>query len=197
MRRILFILGFVIASVCPSMAQQYDTMDLLVGGKLGAGMSNMTSVDADVQVFPYAGIYGELYVGKNMSMSLEVAYAHKGANNVNNVADYNIHYINTSYLFKYFPVKNLGIYTGLSLGRQIGARMKAQGSSVSISDDVKRGDFSIPVGLEYTFGRNWTVDARWHWSPGKIAKSDAQKTILGNAHNQLISLTVGYKFLVF
>lgn len=193
-----------LSSVNAQKKHNYDTMDLLVGGKVGIGASTLTSIDAKYQFFPTAGIYGELFINPSLSMSLELAYVHKGGNDTYAVKapeygpyDYHLHYINTSYLVKYYVTKELGIYTGLTLGRSVGAKSKFEGSTTDIKDEVKSGDFSIPVGLEYNIGKNLTLDARYHWSTGKIAKTDKAKYILGDAHNSLITLTIGYKFLVF
>lgn len=205
MKRFILAIAFVCVSLSTVMAQgkyNYEVWDVVVGGKLGVGTSTFTSVDADRQVFPYGGIYGELYVGNTTTMSLEVAYAHKGGNNVagapdGGTYDFNLNYINLSYIVKYLPTKYLGVYAGLSMGRMFDAKAKTGGESTKIMDYLKKGDFSIPLGLEYTIDRNWTVDLRYHFSPSTIAKTDWSKSVLDKAHNQLISLTVGYKIQVF
>lgn len=210
MKRLILAITLVFASLSSVTAQSkynYEVWDVVVGGKLGVGTSTLTSVDADRQVFPYGSIYGELYVGNTTTMSLEVGYAHKGGNNVAGTAkpgapeatiyDFNLNYINLSYIVKYLPTKNLGVYAGLSMGRMVDAKAKTEGESLNIIDDLKKGDFSFPLGVEYTIARNWTVDLRYHLSPSTIAKSEGAKSILGKAHNQLISLTVGYKIQVF
>ena len=207
MKRIIMILIAIIVCMSSVNAQKnhnYDTMDLLVGGKVGIGASTLTSIDAKYQFFPTAGIFGELFINPSLSMSLELAYAHKGGNDTYAVKapeygpyDYHLHYINTSYLVKYYVTKELGIYSGLTLGRSVGAKSKFEGKTTDIKDQVRSGDFSIPVGLEYNIGKNFTVDARYHWSTGSLAKTDKAKYILGDAHNSLITLTVGYKILVF
>lgn len=205
MKRLILAITLVFAGLSSMSAQRkynYEVWDVVVGGKLGVGTSTFTSVDADRQVFPYGSIYGELYVGNTTTMSLEVAYAHKGGNNVagapeGGTYDFNLNYINLSYIVKYLPTKNLGVYAGLSMGRMFDAKAKTAGKSTDIMDDLKKGDFSFPLGVEYTIARNWTVDLRYHFSPSTIAKSNGAKSVLGKAHNQLISLTVGYKIQVF
>lgn len=205
MKRFILAIALVLTSLSSVTAQSkynFEVWDVVVGGKLGVGTSTFTSVDADRQLFPYGSIYGELYVGNTTTMSLEVAYAHKGGNNVAGTSgdgsyDFNLNYINLSYIVKYLPTKNLGVYAGLSMGRMFDAKAKTEGESTDIKDHLKKGDFSFPLGLEYTINRNWTVDLRYHFSPSTIAKSASAKAVLGKAHNQLISLTVGYKIQVF
>ena len=207
MKKLMVILMAVFTCMSNVYAQKnrnYDTMDLLVGGKIGVGASTLTGIDSKYQFFPTGGIYGELFITPRLSMSLEVAYAHKGGNGTYAAKapeygpyDYHFHYINTSYLVKYYLTKEIDVYTGLTLGRSVGAKSKFEGKTTDIQDEVSKGDFSIPVGIEYTIAKNWTIDARYHWSVTSLAKTDKAKYILDNAHNSLISLTVGYKLWVF
>ena len=206
MKKILMAIALMVAGVNGATAQsnyEYDIWDVIVGGKVGASATTLTKLNADFQFFPTAAAYAEMYLNKKMSMSLEVSYAHRGGKSIyaknvpeNGPYTYNMHYINTSYLFKYFPVKRLGVYSGLTLGRMFAAKAKKDHTN-DIMDELHKGDFSVPVGLEYTIGEHFTVDARWNWSPRWIAKTNKAKLILGKTRNQAFMLTVGYKLQVF
>ncbi|MBR6455628.1 MAG: outer membrane beta-barrel protein [Prevotella sp.] len=118
---------------------------------------------------------------------------------------HNFDYMTTSYLMKYYikqdvdvPVQ-LAFYSGLSFSTLVSAKSKVGDISHDIKKHLHGGDFSVPLGVELLFGRNFTIDGRWNWSPRKIANNDSElgKVLFGPARNQYFSLTLGYKFLVF
>ena len=218
MKKILFFVAMLSFAVNTAHAQlkdePYDYMDLVVGGKIGASAATLTKLGGDYKIFPYGGIYAELYFSKKISMALEVSYSRKGTNNVivqgEQIADdwreefshwgeeypynYTFDYINTSYLFKYYLAPSINIYTGLCLGRMVSAKAKFADKDVNIKSIVHSGDFSIPVGAELLLGKRLTVDGRWNWSPRGIAKGDNAKRLLGNPCHNFFSVTLGYKF---
>lgn len=201
--------------------EPYDLWDLLIGGKAGASASTLTKTGGDYKFWPTASIYTEVFVNQHFSMSVEVAYNRKGVDNVvidestvsedlrydyllgaNYPYTYNLDYITTSYLLKYYFNQHFGLYTGLGFSTLVSAKSKVpnqEGNQVSsnMSSHLYGGDFNVPVGVEIVLGQNFTIDGRWNWSPRKIAKSDLGKGLLGQARHQYFSLTLGYKFLVF
>ena len=187
----------------------YDIWDVLAGVKAGAGVGFLTKNTCDPLIMPYASVYAEMYLNKTISMSLEVAGACKGADNVrtpfvaedgtvgNRLYQYRIWYVNTSYLFNVHVFRHLSLYTGLTLGRAVNAKAQRDGISRDMLDYIHKGEFSVPVGMELTLGKHVTVDARWHWSPLKLSDSEAATRAFGAARNQFFSATLGYKFQVF
>ena len=126
-----------------------------------------------------------------------------------NPYDYNLDYLNTGYLLKYSFNQKLGIYTGINFSTLVSGKAKVKSSQnidanngeVEFVNDIKKelhgGEFTIPIGVELVFAKNFTLDARWNWSPRRVAKSDKARMLLGKARNQYLSLTIGYKILVF
>ena len=60
----------------------------------------------------------------------------------------------------------------------------------SIKDDCKKFDLSVPMGISYQFQVPVVIDLRYNLGVSKVFKGDADK----NPKNNVISLTVGYKF---
>ena len=199
-------LAFVLnTSGVGSASAQYEIWDVLVGGKVGGSAGMLTKRTCDPLWGPYGGVYAEMYLNKWLSMSLEVAAAHKGADNVKTRVDdgyayyqYRMDYINTSYLFNVHMFRqHLSLYTGLSLGRAFNAKAMRNNHSVDIMDYVHKGEFTVPVGVELTIGKHITLDGRWHWSPLKISDSERATRAFGASRHQFFSVTLGYKTQVF
>lgn len=209
MKKILLAIALTIACVNNVAAQkgyQYDIWDVLVGGKVGGSAGVLTKQTCDPLWGPFGSIEADMFLNKHLSMSLEVSASHKGADNVYTregegqygYYQYRMDYISTSYLFNYhFLRQHLNLYTGLTLGRIFNAKSMNNSHSIDIMDEVHKGDFSVPVGLEWTLGKHFTIDGRWHWSPRWVAKTQKARDILGKSRHQFVSLTIGYKVQVF
>ena len=225
MKKILFFVAMLSFAVNTAHAQlreePYDYMDLVVGGKIGASAATLTKLGGDYKMFPYGSFYAELYLSQKISMALEVSYSRKGTNGVivreqqiieelrfdedgnprfyfgeEYPYDYDIDYLNTSYLFKYHPIPMFNVYTGLCLSRILSAKAKVADQSTKIRDLVNSGDFSVPNGVELLLGKRLTIDGRWNWSPRHISKDEKSRRLLGRPCNNFFSVTVGYKMQV-
>lgn len=209
MKKIFLAIALTIAcmnNVAAQKGYQYDIWDVLVGGKVGGSAGVLTKQTCDPLFGPFGSLEAEMYLNKKLSMSLEISASHKGADNVytresesqHSYYQYRMDYINTSYLFNYhFIHQHLSLYTGLTLGRIFNAKSMKDSRSIDIMDELHKGDFSIPVGLEWTIGKHFTIDGRWHWSPRWVAKTQKARNILGKSRHQFVSLTIGYKVQVF
>ena len=60
----------------------------------------------------------------------------------------------------------------------------------SIKDDCEKFDLSVPMGISYQFQVPVVIDLRYNLGVSKVFKGDGDK----NPKNNVISLTVGYKF---
>lgn len=209
MKKILVILLLFVTIVTSAQAKRdYDSWDILVGAKVGATYSGLTSLNGDYRFGPYGGMYVEVFFFKNFSMDVEITSTHNGMKNVmhdvgeSNASagpyEYRLDYINAAYLFKLYPMKrlNLGVYAGVQMSYLANAKSELDGQSLSIKRRLHKGDCAIPVGLEYSFG-NFTIDARYNFGLIKIAKGESAKRILGDARNSNATLTLGYRFQLF
>ena len=113
--------------------EAYDLWDLLLGGRVGASASTLTKTGGDIKIWPTATVFTEVFVNPHLSMTFEASYVRKGANNVivdesritpearqryqeegieillgpNNPYTYNLDYMNTTYLLKYYLNRTL------------------------------------------------------------------------------------------
>ena len=209
MKKLILALALLLGGLNSVQAQKYldyyDVWDVLVGGKLGGSAGLLTKESCDPLWGPFGSIEAEMYLNPKISMSLEMSAAHKGADNVFTrepggyaYYQYRMDYINTSYLINYHLFRqHVSLYTGLTLGRMFNAKSMKNSRSIDIMDEVHKGDFSVPVGIEWTIGKHFTIDGRWHWSPRWVAKTQKAKDILHRSRHQFFSLTVGYKVQVF
>lgn len=210
MKKLILAFALLMAGISTTEAQKrydyYDVWDVMVGGKVGGSAGLLTKQPCDPLWGPFGSIEAEMYLSKKFSMTLEMSAAHKGADNVFTREEGNTHayyqyrmdYINISYLLNYrFARQHLSLYTGISFGVLANAKSMKNGISTDIKKELHRGDFSVPVGIEWTLGKHFTIDGRWHWSPRWVAKSQKAKNILGKSRHQFFSVTLGYKVQVF
>ena len=210
MKKLILAFALLMAGISTTEAQKrydyYDVWDVMVGGKVGGSAGLLTKQPCDPLWGPFGSIEAEMYLSKKFSMTLEISAAHKGADNVFTRESGNTHayyqyrmdYINTSYIINYHMFRqHVSLYTGLTLGRLVNAKSMKNGQSIDIMDEVHKGDFSVPVGIEWTLGKHFTIDGRWHWSPRWVAKTQKAKNILGKSRHQFFSVTLGYKVQVF
>lgn len=216
MKRFLFFVA-LLCTALTSMQAQYikeekfkrdmiEPWDLLGGPKVGVSASNLTSLGGSYVVGPVVGGFIETMVNKNFHISGEVFWSHQGTSDFDYIApttqelrsgcDISLDYINIAFLAHWYPAKNLpvNVYSGLSVSRVFNSKLKNDTGSHDLEDSIREQDFSVPVGLACEFG-HWVVDARYNFGLAKLADGDATKDVLGDAHNSMVSLTVGYKFL--
>lgn len=103
------------------------------------------------------------------------------------------------YLFKGFAVK-----TGVQFSFLTSAKLKATfkssvdnvNASMEIDEDFKdnfnKFDLSIPIGVSYEFKVPIVIDMRYHIGLNKVNKESVSGE--KDTYNQVLSLTVGYKF---
>lgn len=199
---------------------EHSLWDGYVGPKLGVGISSMPGIGGAPEGGVVVGGFFDVFVAKNLSLSFELTYQHQGANDVHyaqleDVTDangnvtgqvvnsgkynYNLNYINTSYLIHWYPwsYRPVSFYTGLQLERLISANSHLKGGDThGIRDELYKGEFSIPVGATYEW-KQWLFDARYYISPRKLARTHKAKEILGNARNMMLSFTVAYRIQIF
>jgi hypothetical protein len=101
------------------------------------------------------------------------------------------------YLFKGFAIKagiQPAFLTNANMKYTIEKSSSAGNVSVnydeSIKDDCEKFDLSVPMGISYQFQVPVVIDLRYNLGVSKVFKGDADK----NPKNNVISLTVGYKF---
>ena len=108
-------------------------------------------------------------------------------------------YLNIPIMANYYIVKGLAVKAGIQPGFLLGSKVKYKVNEgmgwfdfeSTSTDNMKKFDLSIPMGLSYEFS-NFVIDARYNLGLTKIAK-DSGNVMDGDAKNSVIMLTVGYK----
>lgn len=199
---------------------EHNLWEGYVGPKLGIGVSSMPGAGGAPEPGAIAGGFFEVFFAKNLSFMFELDFQHQGGNNIHYAAlqdvhdaegnvtgqvvnsgkyNYNLNYINTSYLLRWYPwpYRPISVYTGLQLARLISAHSHLKGGDDSdIKDELFKGEFDIPVGASYEW-KQWQFDVRYFISPRKLSRTHRAKQILGNARNQMLSFSVAYRIQIF
>jgi hypothetical protein len=104
----------------------------------------------------------------------------------------------------FYIVKGLALRTGVQFGFLTRAELKStveakDGETTSrtsveqkCTDEFKKFDISIPIGISYEFNNHIVLDMRWNQGISKVNKESekGQK----DSRNQVLLLSVGYKF---
>ena len=189
--------------------------DLYAGPKVGVNLTNITSMGGSPKVTLTGGGFIEVFLLPNLAVDMEITYSRQGTTGVDHTMtyeradgttyeetskgyEYSLDYINTDYLARWYPRQELplSLYAGLHLARCVGARAKYHGGSSDIYGRIHRGDVSVPLGVGYEWGQ-WQVDLRYNHAIRKLPRSEQAKRIMGEARNQMLSLTVAYKILLW
>lgn len=173
-----------------------------IAPRLGLEVSSLPGAGGRPELGVVAGVYVETFVMRNLGISIELNYDHKGGNHINNggyQSNYNLDYLNSLYLAHWYPwsYRPLSFYTGLYMSRVISAKRHDKGNgTANIKDDLHKGEIDIPIGVSYEW-KQWEFDARYVLSPRHLAGSKRGKEYLGNARNMMFSLSVAYRIKIF
>lgn len=214
MRKLLIISALLTASIV-SVAQErkpwFDPWDLYVGPKAGIAYSNLSSLGGDAKIGLNAGVFVESHITERFAICFDMMYARVGSDNVyhNNIIPnedgslpstgpyyYKFDFLNTQYKLRYYVMKNLNVFTGLHLSRVVKAKSIVNDVESKIKKDIRSGDLLIPFGAEFSF-KNLAIEATYYLPLRKLAKSDRAMNLLGNAKQNLITVTLAYKIQMF
>lgn len=110
--------------------------------------------------------------------------------------NYNFHYINSAYKLRYYPIRQFNVYAGFLFGVHFSASSTLNGKKADIKGHLRKRAGHIIGGAGYEFD-NLYFEGYYGLPISKLASSKKAKFILGDAHEQVILLTVGYKFKVY
>jgi hypothetical protein len=181
-------LVLLIAGVSLGMA-----IDLSYGVKGGVGFANFVGDDVpssnNARLGFSAGAFGEFELIDMLNLQPELLLSLKGSKADPNT--YNYYYIDVPVLVKFYPpievpkVK-LNAFAGPYVGVNIIAKIKNDGTTTDVKDNVKLLDFGLVLGAGADI-KKFTVDARYAFGLSKIAEN-------GNSvKNSLFSVMVGYR----
>ncbi len=199
---------------------EHNQWDGYVAPRVGIGVASLPGAGGRPEAAYLFGTYIEAFVTTNLGISFGMDYQHQGANSVRSSVevpvtdangkvtgttvasgkyDYNLNYVNTSYLIHWYPwpYRAVSFYTGLQISRLMTAKAKLHGGSkAEINDEIHEGEINFPIGASYEW-KQWEFDVRYFISPRELASSHKAKNILGNARNMMLSVSVAYRIKIF
>ena len=95
-------------------------------------------------------------------------------------------------MLKYYVADKFILETGPQIGLLMNAKLKGGGDSLDVKDNFKTIDFGVNFGTSYSFSENISAGLRYNLGLSNISKSVDGET--SNVKNNVISLSVGYKF---
>lgn len=182
MKKLMMIAAMMIAAV--SANAQNEVGQITLQPKVGINISKITGEGNKMTAGLAAGVEAEYGVAENFGITAGVLYSMQGYKAEGADKKSAMDYINIPILAQYYVVKGLAIKAGV----QPGFLVRAKHDGESFSDECKKFDFSIPVGLSYEY-QNFVLDARYNIGLTKTMKDASEKT-----KNSVIQITLGYKF---
>lgn len=203
MKKLFLMAMMMMAFATSTMAQQHNLWELWTTPKAGVAVSNFSTHGGDFLIGPTGGANAEVFFNNHVSLIFDIGYSRQGSKNVYHTVnnersgpyDYSFDMLNTEYLGRYYIGSHLALTAGLHLGRIIKAKSKFNGKTNDIKDQLHKGLVSIPAGFAINFG-NLDLEAKYNFSLNKVPKTAQAKAILGQCHEHLVQVTLGYRINV-
>ena len=201
MRKYL-LMAFAAMMATVSIKAQHEEGDITIQPRVGITLSNLSGIDdSKMKVNIAYGVEFERFFTDEFSLSCGLLFTDQGAKfNTGGVeSSLKLYYAVFPLTVNYYVLPGLAIKGGLQPAYKVKARMEEEGTKIDLDsalelffrdDDVKLNSFdlSIPVGLSYEYNRV-TLDARYNFFITKLFSG-----IDDNVRNQVITITLGYKF---
>ena len=207
MKKLFFAAAVLMCSLTAFAQSKEGTFNILP--KAGINISNLSNKDnAKVKVGFTAGAEAEYQLTKQLSLSAGALFSMQGAksttvfrevdNTTKEIREVDIKntmefdYINVPILANYYIIEGLAVKLGIQPGFNIVAKRKRTDGVDKVSEnlknlgvDVRKVDFSIPIGVSYEFN-DFVVDARFNLGLTEVAD-------LVKSKNRVFQITFGYQ----
>ena len=191
MKKVLLLLLVILVAV-PVSAQKKFTFGPRVGftvADLHADDDEKNDEISGVRTGLVVGAFAEYRAVKWLAVSADVLFAQKGAENEFSIKtseldqttknNFKLNYIDVPVLANFYVTK------GLSATLDGGSYKE----TADLKDELNSVDFSIPVGISYTFKMGLVLDLRYHIGCTDLLKDGDYKLT-----NRVATLTVGWRF---
>ena len=197
MKRLFTVIFAVLAMVSASAQEREGT--ITVQPRVGVNRSTMS--DYNQAKFGYAfGMELEYQMTEIFSLSAALMYSDQGAKDdsdgIKETLD--LDFVNVPIMLNCYVLPGLAVKAGVQPAFRTKASVKSDGLNVDVDwllkqygEDTELSKFllSVPVGLSYEF-KNFVLDARYNFGVTDLFKGE------GTMHNNVLQLTLGYKFEV-
>ena len=163
------------------------------------GGLNLANISGDVEGntsklgFQIGG-FTEIEITEKFSVQPELLFSTQGTkfDFEGTKVEFNLSYLNIPVMLKYYVADKFILETGPQIGLLMNAKLKGGGDSLDVKDNFKSIDFGVNFGTAYNFSENISAGLRYNLGLSNISKSVDGDT--ANIKNNVISLSVGYKF---
>lgn len=192
----LLLIAIVLLSTVGSMAQEEEGT-MTIQPRVGMNLSSMT--DYNKMKFGYAfGMEMEYQMTDMLSLSAALMYSGQGATDdaTGKKEIVEIDFVNVPVMLNCYVLPGLAVKAGVQPAYRTKTNVKYDGLKMDVdwvlsrygSDtEMSRFMLSVPVGLSYEYS-NFVLDARYNFGVTDLFKG------LGTMRNNVIQLTLGYKF---
>ncbi|AWK02804.1 PorT family protein [Flavobacterium crocinum] len=194
--------NFFLAAIAVMSFGVVNAQDIKFGVKGGVNLSNFTGdiEDASSKVGFHVGGFAEFKLSDKFAIQPELLYSAQGAKFEDSFSKEKVSmsYLNIPIMAKYYIIDKLSVEAGPQAGFLLSAKSnwessyngKVASGKDNIKDIFKTTDFSFNVGAGYDFTENLSAGLRYNFGLSNI--SDSKEG--GKIHNNVISLSLGYKF---
>lgn len=192
----LLLIAIVLLSTVGSIAQEEEGT-MTIQPRVGMNLSSMT--DYNKMKFGYAfGMEMEYQMTDLLSLSAALMYSGQGATDdaTGKKEIVEIDFVNVPIMLNCYVLPGLAVKAGVQPAYRTKTNVKYDGLKMDVdwvlsrygSDtEMSRFMLSVPVGLSYEYS-NFVLDARYNFGVTDLFKG------LGTMRNNVIQLTLGYKF---
>lgn len=192
----LLLIAIVLLSTVGSIAQEEEGT-MTIQPRVGMNLSSMT--DYNKMKFGYAfGMEMEYQMTDMLSLSAALMYSGQGATDdaTGKKEIVEIDFVNVPVMLNCYVLPGLAVKAGVQPAYRTKTNVKYDGLKMDVdwvlsrygSDtEMSRFMLSVPVGLSYEYS-NFVLDARYNFGVTDLFKG------LGTMRNNVIQLTLGYKF---
>ena len=140
------------------------------------------------------GLFASLPIAESLSVQPEINYSGQGTNinEQGNKGSLNYDYLNVPVLFKYSHESGLFAETGPQAGFLLSAKVKSEGTSFDIKDEVQSFDFSWALGVGYKLqDLGLGIDVRYNLGLTNTIKNPSDGS---SAKNGVFQIDLFYMF---
>ena len=193
MKKFILLVAVMMASTC--VFAQHEPGSLTIQPRIGFSAADFNNTDdTKARVGLVVGPEFEYTVSNRFSLGFGLNYSQQGAEQDKVDITYKLDYLTLPITANFYVLKGLALKAGIQPGYNVSSKIDGGKMSMDFDDeDIKKFDFSIPVGLSYEF-YNFVIDARYTFGLTKIFDT---KEIDLDSKNLTFQLTLGYKFSLF
>ena len=201
MKKLLFLSLLLLSTV--GIFAQHEVGTLSIQPKVGLNIADFRHAGrCEMRLGLAAGAEVEYQLAKRFSMSAGVLYSQQGTKRTKKYIlmmdakeNIKVDYINIPVMANVYVAEGLSLKLGVQPAFNVRAKSKSSleplgiyslSSLSDIGDDVKKFDFSIPIGISYEF-KYIVVDARYNYGVTALTKGSEPR-------NSVFQFTAGYKF---